>query len=60
MFDLVYGYQPPKFQKLTGDDLQIVKSLVAGELDDILQGRQDYLILFNLVILTFLQRNKLN
>jgi hypothetical protein len=39
MFDLVYGYQPPKFQKLTGDDLQIVKSLAAGELDDILQGR---------------------
>jgi hypothetical protein len=39
MFDIVYTDQPPKFKKLTGDDLRIVKSLAAGELDDIIQGR---------------------
>jgi SNF2 family DNA or RNA helicase len=39
MFDLLYGYQPPKFQKLTGDDLKIVKPLAKGELDGIIQGR---------------------
>jgi hypothetical protein len=39
MFDIVYADQPPKFQKLTGDDLKIVKSLAKGELDDIIQGR---------------------
>jgi hypothetical protein len=38
MFDIVYGYQPPKFQKLTGDDLEVVKSLAKGDLDDIIQG----------------------
>jgi hypothetical protein len=40
MFDIVYGNQPPKFQKLTDDDdLEIVKSLAKGELDDIIEGK---------------------
>jgi hypothetical protein len=38
MFDLVYGYQPPKFQKLTGDDLEIAKLLAEGKLKGILKG----------------------
>jgi hypothetical protein len=39
MHDLVYGYQTPKLPKITGDDLEIVRALAEGELDDILQGR---------------------
>jgi hypothetical protein len=39
MYDLVFGYHSPKFQKLTGDDLEIVKAFAAGKFDDILQGR---------------------
>jgi hypothetical protein len=39
MFDIVFGIQPSKLQKLTGDDLAIVKSIAKGELDDVIEGK---------------------
>jgi hypothetical protein len=39
MSDIVHGNQPPNFQKLKGLDLEIVKSLAKGELNDIIEGK---------------------
>jgi hypothetical protein len=39
MYDIVHGYLPPKFPKLTDDDLEIAKSLAKGDLNDIIEGK---------------------
>jgi hypothetical protein len=38
MYDIVHGNLPPKFPKLTDEDLEIAKSLAKGQLNSIIQG----------------------
>jgi hypothetical protein len=44
MYAAVNGYEPPKFKKITGIDLQIVKSLAKGEFKNIINSPLDPIV----------------